>query len=120
VHGEERGIDQPEGRWPNEEGMTPGRGRHRPRNRNDDAAGVQRGSDRDRDGGDRDVENLDYARRHTTVSDGKEEGYGRSEGQGRRRLGQTSQYGADDDDLQYGRNLGPRDRIPGAGSRRNR
>jgi hypothetical protein len=71
--------------------------------------------------GDRDVEDLDYARRHTTIRDvSEDEGWGRSEGQGRRRLSQMSEYAADDDDEQYGRYLGPRDRFPGSGSRRNR
>lgn len=70
---------------------------------------------------DRDVEDLDYARRHTSISnEGGDEGYGRSEGPASRRLSQMSQYGADDDEHQYGRNLGARNRIPGAGSRRNR
>jgi len=47
-------------------------------------------------------------------------GWGRSEGHGRNRLAGKSDFAADDDELNYGRYLGPRDRIPGGGSRRNR
>ncbi len=50
----------------------------------------------------------------------EDEGYGRSAGANNNRLGKTGEYGADDDELHYGRNLGGRNRIPGGGSRRNR
>ncbi|MGE3332511.1 MAG: hypothetical protein AB7I36_02625 [Rhodospirillaceae bacterium] len=50
----------------------------------------------------------------------EDEGYGRSAGADNNRLGKTGEYGADDDELHYGRNLGGRNRIPGGGSRRNR
>lgn len=65
-------------------------------------------------------EDLDDAPGQTTLRDeSNEEGYGRSEGPAARRLGQTGEYAADDDELQYGRNLTGRNRIPGAGSKRN-
>lgn len=73
------------------------------------------------DGEARDGEDLDHARRHTAIRDESEdEGYGRSEGAENRRMSQMGEYGADDDDQHYGRNLGGRNRIPGGGSRRNR
>jgi hypothetical protein len=66
-------------------------------------------------------EDLDDAPGQTTLRDeSSDEGYGRSEGPAARRLGQTGEYAADDDELQYGRNLTGRNRIPGAGSKRNR
>lgn len=66
-------------------------------------------------------EDFDDAHGQTTVRDeSNEEGYGRSEGSAARRLGQTGAYAADDDELQYGRNLTGRNRIPGAGSKLNR
>ena len=68
-----------------------------------------------------DDEDLDDAPGQTTLRDeSNEEGSGRSEGPAARRLGQTGEYAADDDELQYGRNLTGRNRIPGAGSKRNR
>lgn len=74
-----------------------------------------------RDGRERDFADLDYARRHTSIRDESEdEGYGRSEGPVNRRLSQMGQYAADDDEHRYGRNLFGRNRIPGAGSKRNR
>lgn len=72
------------------------------------------------EGPERAPEDLDFARRHTTIRDeSEEEGYGRSEGPAARRLSQMGEYPADDDELQYGRNLTGRNRIPGAGSKRN-
>ncbi|MGE4062190.1 MAG: hypothetical protein AB7E79_02380 [Rhodospirillaceae bacterium] len=125
MHAEEQGIQQAQGRWRNEEDMTPSPRRHKQQqSENTGEAQRQMGGDEGpmRDGHDRGaaMEDLDAARRHTDVRDeGEDEGYGRSEGSANRRLSQRGEYPADDDDQQYGRNLGGRNRVPGGGSRRN-
>lgn len=62
----------------------------------------------------------DAAGQQQSAATPEDEGYGRSEGPDKSRIGQAGEYPADDDELHYGRNLGGRNRIPGGGSRRNR
>jgi hypothetical protein len=124
IHAESEGIQQAQGRWQNEEHMTPAPQRHRQQRSENTDSGGQMGQSREAplpDGHDRGADDLDHARRHTTIRDESEdEGYGRSEGAENRRMSQMGEYGADDDEQHFGRNLGGRNRIPGGGSRRNR
>lgn len=112
MHAESEGIQQAQGRWENADDMTPGPRRHRQQQSENDSSARHM---------DREMDDLDAARRHTDIRDQSEdEGYGRSEGSENRRMSQLGEYPADDDDQHYGRNLDGRNRIPGGGSRRNR
>ena len=126
LHAEEQGVQQAQGRWDNEQHMSPAPARRHRQQQSENIEPMQQmggpeGDDSGFQGPSPEAEDLDQARRHTTIGDqSADEGYGRSEGADNRRLSQMGEYGADDDEQHFGRNLGGRNRIPGAGSRRNR